>query len=288
MIITTGANGRLGRAVVERLLERVPSDQLGVSVREPDKARDLADRGVRVRRGDFADPSTLVEAFEGASSVLIVSGMADAAPHRAAIDAAVAAGAQRIVYTSHMAADAQSLFFPARGHAETERDLQECGVAFTSLRDGFHATSAPYMLGEGLRTGEIRLPADGPVAWTAQEDLAVAAAVALTEPERLHGITPALTGAVALDMTDLADIVSELTGRTITRTTVSDEEYVADLVAAGTPEEYAGGYLTFFTAGRRGEFATVDPRLGQLLGRSPVSLRDVLAAGLADAPAARA
>jgi NAD(P)H dehydrogenase (quinone) len=51
MIIVTGANGQLGRAVVERLLERVPVEQVGVSVRDPEKARGLKAWGVRVRPG---------------------------------------------------------------------------------------------------------------------------------------------------------------------------------------------------------------------------------------------
>ena len=38
MIVVTGATGRLGRAVVERLLRRVPADSIGVSVRDPAKA----------------------------------------------------------------------------------------------------------------------------------------------------------------------------------------------------------------------------------------------------------
>lgn len=282
MIIVTGATGRLGRAVIDRLFEHVPTSELAVSVRDPDKATELADRGVRVRRGDFTEPSTLPEAFEGASRVLIVSGPADPAPHRSAIDAAVAAGAQHIIYTAHMAANPQSLFGPARGHAETERDLADSGVAFTSLRDGFHATSAMYMLRQGLQTGEVRMPADGPVSWTATEDLAAAAAIALIDPARLGGITPPLTGAEALDLTDLTAIVSELTGRKIVRSTVSDEEYIADLIAAGTPKEYTGMALSYFTASRRGEFAAVDPTLGRLVGREPIPVRDVLAAELSN------
>ncbi len=108
MIIVTGANGHLGRAVVERLLELVPAEQIGVSVRDPEKASALAALGVRVRRGEFDDPASLADAFEGVSWVLIVSvnsfGEAAARQHRMAINAAKAAGAQRIVYTSHMAA----------------------------------------------------------------------------------------------------------------------------------------------------------------------------------------
>lgn len=45
MIIVAGANGQLGRAVAERLLERVPAEQIGVSVRNPEKARGLEERG---------------------------------------------------------------------------------------------------------------------------------------------------------------------------------------------------------------------------------------------------
>jgi uncharacterized protein YbjT (DUF2867 family) len=90
VIIVTGATGQLGRQVVERLLTRVPADQVGVSVRDPEKAKALADRGVRVRRGSFTDPASLAHAFEGASQVLIVSvdkmGDECVTQHRAAID----------------------------------------------------------------------------------------------------------------------------------------------------------------------------------------------------------
>ena len=104
MIIVTGATGQLGRAIVEQLVERVPAGEVGASVRDPAKAADLTALGVRVRRGDFADPASLAQAFAGATQVLVVSSNAAAyggdtlAQHRAAIDAARAAGARRLVY----------------------------------------------------------------------------------------------------------------------------------------------------------------------------------------------
>lgn len=58
MIIVTGANRQLGRAVVERLLECVPARQIGVSVRDTEQAKELEERGVRVRRGDFSSSPT--------------------------------------------------------------------------------------------------------------------------------------------------------------------------------------------------------------------------------------
>src|SRR5690349_11944577 len=105
MIIVSGATGQLGSQIVNRLLERVPAEGIGVSVRDPAAAGDLAARGLRVRRGDYGDSSSLASAFEDATQVLIVSsgasGDAAVALHAAAIAAARAARAKRIVYTSH-------------------------------------------------------------------------------------------------------------------------------------------------------------------------------------------
>ncbi len=280
MIIVTGANGQLGRQVVERLLARVPADQVGVSVRDPGKAQALGEHGVRVRRGDFADAASLAHAFEGASQVLIVSvdqmGEEAVKQHRAAIDGAVAAGARRIVYTSHMGASASSRFQACRDHAADEEALRASGVPFTALRNGFHAASAAQFLGHSVRSGVIALPADGPVCWTAHADLAEAAAVILADEGRFDGPTPPLTAAPALDFADIASIASGITGRTITRTTVPDEQFREQLAASGVPAHLAGQLLGIFAASRAGEFAAGDPTLATLLGREPASLSTVL------------
>ncbi|WP_427890225.1 SDR family oxidoreductase [Kribbella sp. GL6] len=281
MIIVTGGTGRLGRAVVERLAEQVPAGQLGVSVRDPGKASDLAARGIRVRRGDFDDPDALAVAFEGADQVLIVSGPADPAPHRVAIETAKAAGAARILYTCHQAANLDSLFAATRGHAATEQDLARSGVPFTALRNGFYASTPVYLLRSAVETGELIAPEDGPFSWTAHRDLADAAVVALTDPSRLDGITPALTGPEVLDYAEVAAIASALTGRKITRVTVPDEEWRQAALGRGTPEFVVELTLGIFRAARRGEFAVVDPTLPKLLGRPATTLREVLAAELA-------
>ncbi len=280
MIIVTGATGQLGRSIVERLLTRVPAHQVGVSVRDPGKARALAAQGVRVRHGDFTDAASLAHAFEGATQVLIVSvdKMGDEAvkQHRAAIDAAVAAGARRILYTSHMGASAASRFEACRGQAADEEALRDCGVPFTSLRNGFHAMSAANFLGHAVASGTLALPADGPVCWTAHADLADAAAAILADEGRFDGPTPPLTAAQALNFDDIAVIATEITGRPITRTTVTDDEFRTQLTATGVPAPVAEQLLGIFAASRAGEFATPDPTLATILGREPTPLAAVL------------
>jgi NAD(P)H dehydrogenase (quinone) len=287
MIIVTGATGQLGSRIVAALLERVPAEEVGVSVRDPGRAVELAARGVRVRRGDFGDPDSLADAFADATQVLIVSasetGGTAVAAHEAAIDAARAAGADRVLYTSHQAASADSLFAPMPDHAAAERHLAQAGASFTALRNGFYATTVPFLLGQALSTGEIVAPADGPVSWTTHADLAEAAAVILAHPGRFDGPTPPLTAADALDLADVADLLTKLTGRTIRRTVADDDEWAAALAAQGLPEAQAAMMLGLFRAARRGEFAATSPALGELLGRpaTPLGsfLEGVVAAG---------
>jgi len=283
MIIVTGANGQLGRAVVNQLLTRVPAEQIGVSVRDMEKAQELKERGVRVRQGDFDDPASLLHAFEGASQVFIVSsgtlGEVGINHHRIAIDAAKKAGAHRILYTSHMGSSPISFFPPMVTHAATEVMLQESGVAFTSLRNGYYAASALFLLGNALKTGEVAAPEDGPVAWTTQSDLAEVAAITLSD-EVLDGLTPALTASETIDLEGIAAIASELAQRPIRRIVVPDAQYQDGLIANGVPEQRAELLLGIFRASRQGDFNRVDPTLARLINRPPISLREVLKAAI--------
>ncbi|WP_435135308.1 NmrA family NAD(P)-binding protein [Actinacidiphila sp. bgisy144] len=280
MIVVTGATGALNGATVEHLLTRVPAERIGVSVRDVERARHFADRGVRVRQGSYEDPAALRHSFEGAEQVLLVSSNdphADAvALHRAGIEAAVAAGARRILYTSHQGAGADSPFPPARDHAATERLLAASGVAWTALRNGFYAHSLAWLLGPWQRTGTITAPADGPVSWTDRADAAEAAAALLAGDRTVDG--PAtLTARQALTFDDVAALASKASGRTVTRVTTDDEAWIAARTAAGTPEAMARMTLTTFQAAREGRFAAVDPLLGTLLGREPRTVADQFA-----------
>ena len=234
--------------------------------------------------GDFADPASLTAAFAGGDKVLLISAdkLGDEARHlhRTAITAAREGGMRRLLYTSHVGARHGSPFAPADQHARTEDDLAASGLAFTALRHGFYAESCLQMIGDDLKAGELRVPEDGPVGWTARADLAEADAVILTGDSRMDGITPPLTAAAAVTMADVAAIASEASGREIRHVTVTDDAWRDARVSAGMPPFYADLLLGTFRAARRGDFASVDPTLDELLGRPPRSLRDVLAAFL--------
>jgi NAD(P)H dehydrogenase (quinone) len=284
MIVVTGATGALNGATVEHLLRRVPASQVAVSVRDVARAGHFAQRGVRVRRGSYDDPAALLDSFEGADQVLLVSSsdpFADqVALHRVGVENAVKAGARRILYTSHQHAHPDSPFLPSTVHAATEAILADSGVPWTSLRNGFYAHSLDWLLGSWQEAGVIAAPADGPVSWTDRADEAEAAAVILAGREPVDGPVT-LTAGAALTFGDIARTASRLTGRNIRRVVVDDEEWVAGQAAHGTPEAMARFSLGLFHAARTGSFAEVAPTLGQLLGREPRTVRDLLAERLA-------
>ena len=72
MIAVTGATGHLGRLVLENLLERgMEPARIAALVRSPEKAADLAARGVQVRRADYSQPETLGPALQGVERLLL-------------------------------------------------------------------------------------------------------------------------------------------------------------------------------------------------------------------------
>ncbi len=281
MIVVTGATGALNGATVDHLLTRMPADRVAVAVRDPAKAQRFAELGVTVRRGDYADPASLPAAFAGAEQLLLVSSNdpgADAvALHRTAIDAAVAAGVGRVLYTSHQGAALDTPFRPGRHHAETEQLLAASGLAWTSLRNGFYAHSVGWLLGPWRETGVVTVPADGPVSWTAREDAAEAAAVILASHGAYDGPVT-ITANAAPTFGQVAEIASAVAGREIGFVVTDPEEWVAAQLAAGRPEGMARFTLGMYEAARDGFFAGVDPLLTTLLGREPATVREVLAA----------
>lgn len=283
MIIVTGATGVIGGATVEHLLERVPSSRIGVSVRDPRRAQGLANRGVRVRQGSYDDPDALRHSFADAEQVLLVSSSDVTADvvrqHRVAIDAAVAAGAQRILYTSAQGAGFDTPYPPLAIHAATESHLAESGVAWTALRNGFYGDLG-QLLGPWQETNAITKPADGPFSWIDRRDAAEAAAVILTSDSAPDGPVD-LTLPAPVTLADFAAEASELTGREIARNVVDDESWVAGEVADGVPGAVARFTLAMFQATRSGHFSRSDLALTRLLGREPCSVADQLAAQIA-------
>ena len=74
MIVVTGSSGKLGRLVLQALLETTEAGRVVALARDPQKLADFAKRGVVVRKANYDEPASLGPALEGAERLLLVSG----------------------------------------------------------------------------------------------------------------------------------------------------------------------------------------------------------------------
>lgn len=279
----TGATGPFGHHVVEELLSRgVPAADVVAIVRSPAKAAGLADRGVQVREGDYGRPETLPAALEGVQRLLLVSGNElgqRVAQHTAVIDAAKAAGVERIAYTSVLKAG--NTTNPVAGeHEGTEQALRASGVPFTLLRNGWYTEVYAGQLPQYLERGEILGAAgDGKVSAAARADYAEAAAAALLADESGDAVYE--LGGPAFSFDELAATISDVTGTTVTRRDVPAGQYAAELEQAGVDAGTAA-FLTGLDASIAvGDLETDSTDLERLLGRPATPLADVVRAARA-------
>jgi uncharacterized protein YbjT (DUF2867 family) len=123
----------VGGRVARRLAEGGVPQRL--IVREGGRAPALAGC-VPVAATDYGAGDQMRDALSGARTLFLVSGREHPdrlAQHLSAVDAAVAAGVERIVYLSFLNAAADATFTLARQHFATEQHILASGVRFAFL-----------------------------------------------------------------------------------------------------------------------------------------------------------
>ena len=217
MIVITGASGQLGRLVIQNLLKELPAGEIVAAVRNPEKVQDLSSLGIQVRRADYDRPETLVQAFQGAEKVLLISSNEIGKrflQHRAAIDAARQAGVKLLAYTSILHADASPMGLAVE-HAQTEAYLKTSGLPYALLRNGWYTENYAASIPASLQFGVfIGCAGGGRIASAARADYAAAAAKVLLL-ENQAGKVYELAGDDAYTLTDLAAEISRQSGKTI-------------------------------------------------------------------------
>ncbi|KAA2263012.1 SDR family oxidoreductase [Solihabitans fulvus] len=285
-ILVTGATGQFGGLAVRHLLDRVPAAELAVSVRDPEKAADLAALGVQVRRGDFSEPESLAETFAGVDKLLLVSTNGPdeqrVAQHVNAIDAAVKAGVRYIAYTSVSDADTSPLELAAV-HKATEERLRASGIPFTFLRNGmYHENYTPTLPGAVERGALASAAGEGRIATASRDDLALAAAIVVAGDGHENAIYE-LTGSTTWSFPELAATVAEITGKPLPHKDVTAEDLTAALLAAGLPDFLAEVIADIQVNIGKGVLSEVRPDLEKLLGRAPSTIEQAARAAFATA-----
>ena len=275
-LAVTGSTGRLGSRVARGLSELGVDQRL--VVRDPSNAPALP--GSHIATADYGDSAAVRTALTGARTVFMVSAAETpdrVQQHLTFIDAAVDAGVERIVYVSFLGASPTATFTLARDHWATEQHLRSVGVAHTIVRNNIYADFTPHFIGTD---GSIRGPAgDGRAAVVAQADIAEVAVAVLTSDGAYDGRTLNLTGPEALKIDEIAAILSDHLGRTVTYIPETIDEAYASRAVYGAPSWQVDAWVSTYTAIAAGELSTVSEDIPEVTGHPAMTLKQVLAAG---------
>lgn len=268
-LLVTGATGKLGRKVVENLLQTVPASQLAVSVRTPDKAEDLRARGVDVRHGDFDVPETLDKAFAGIDRLLIISADGDnetrVRQHTNAVEAAARAKVGFIAYTS-LGNAAESKLFLAPPHQAAEQAILKTGIPYSFLRNNWYLENEiPSIQGVLAGAPWVTSAESGKVGWALQQEYAEAAAAVLAGEG--HENTVYELSGKPLTQAELVTALGDVLGKEVPLQQVDDEQYADIMKQAGVPE-FALPIVVGIQQGiREGQLAIESQDFEKLLGR---------------------
>jgi len=278
----SGASGQLGRLTAELVLAQHEPGDVILATRNPAVLGELAALGADVRRADFDDPASLRAAFAGAERLLLISATdleRRVAQHRAAIDAAKAAGVRHVIYTSGSKPAPPNPAAVAPSHHATEQALAASGLAFTVLRNSLYSEYQAAEARRALDTGLlVHNRGAGRVAYVAREDCAAAAAAVLVRGGH-EGATYDVTGPESFDAAALAALYGALGRRAVATRRIDDAELVAGLVGSSADGHLRYGaelVASFGRAIREGYLDVQSDAVAKLAGRPPRTLREVL------------
>ncbi|MEU6222691.1 NAD(P)H-binding protein [Streptomyces sp. NPDC047042] len=279
-IVVTGATGQLGRHVVEQLLEKVPADQITAVVRDAEKASGFAARGVKIAIADYNQPETFDGVIAAGDKVLLISGnefdKGRVGQHKVVIEAAKAAGAALLAYTSAPGALTAAL---ADDHRGTEAAIFESGLPYSLLRNGWYNENYTEQLAVALEHGVTQAAGEGRVASAARADYA-GAAVAVLTGEGHENSTYELSGDTAWSFAEYVAEVSKQSGKDVAYNAVSAEVLTGILVGVGLPEGLAATLAGVDVAIEQGQLAGTPGDLSRLTGRPTTPIAESIAAAL--------
>jgi NAD(P)H dehydrogenase (quinone) len=144
-IAVTAASGQLGGEIIKAAIELVGRENVIGLARTPSKAAHL---GVEIRDGDYNNRDELTSSVREVDCLLLVSGLDAPAKrieqHRNVIQAAIAAGVTKLVYTSVQGADEGNAFSPIiQSNRQTEEDVRNSGLDWVIGRNGIYIEPDP-------------------------------------------------------------------------------------------------------------------------------------------------
>ncbi len=269
-ILVFGATGLTGKELVKSLIAE--NVTVKAATRAPEK---YAVKGATPVRLVQEDPATFAPALTGVDKVFLSALPLDVdAPAKLLpfIDAAKAAGVQKIVFLSAIGAELDE-HFPLR---KIERAVQASGIAYNIIRPNFfmeNFSEGPFS-GAVKAQGQIIAPAENAkVSMISTADIAAVAARLLLD-DALTGRELTLTGPAAITHNEAALAITNAGGKTVQYIAVSENDLINAMTSHGAPESAAHYLAGLFRNVRAGHAAVVTHHIETLTGKPARSFED--------------
>jgi uncharacterized protein YbjT (DUF2867 family) len=271
-VVITTPTGNIGRRLAENLSEK--GADLTLLARNPDRVKDLVDRGAAVEQGSLDDADFVIKATSGADALFwLTPAPMDAADFRAsqttfgrAAAAAIKSNSiPRVVNLSSMGAHKNSGHGPINGLHDVERLIDDAAENVTHLRPTFFFENYLMQLDAIKGQNGVFVPVRGNVRldMVATRDIADAAAARLLDTSWTGHHVLGLHGPEELSFDEAAQAISRALGRQINHVAIPPEAARDFMLQAGMAENTADTMLEMYASWDQGTFESAEPRTAE-------------------------
>lgn len=274
-ILVTGASGTVGSEVVKQLSGNGHAVHIKAAVHSVENLKKVKDETkIKVIQIDYNKPESLVSALEDIDKLFLVTPEVPNAPELVSnlVIEAKKAGIRHIVKLSAMDADLKADVASLRLHHQAEKIIEESEIPYTFLRPGefmqnFINWDSPMIKKQGVfwRIGDTE------VSLVDVRDIAAVAVKTLTDNDRHNGKVYTITGPEALSYSQMAEILSNATGKKISYVNISEEEARRAMKDIGLSEWWIDTIIEVYEYYKRGSQQQVSSAVEEVTGKKPIS-----------------
>lgn len=274
MILVTGATGTVGSEVVKLLLEK--EQPVRILTRNPDKVKNLEEKGVEVIEGDFNQDESLDSACIDCERVFLLSSadLNQVEMHTNLIMAARRWEVSHVVRMSALGVRPGTDNKLLQLHDDCEKALEESGMAWTHLKPHYFMQNFLMYVPMIQEHSAIFAPMqDVKISMVDVRDIASVAVAALTGDGHANK-SYEITGPEAISFDEAATKLGAAIGNELKYVNVSPEETKKSMLEMGMPEWLADGLLGLFKSWESGKAADVSPVVEDVTGSKGRTFED--------------
>ncbi len=276
-ILVSGATGTVGSEVVKQLSSSTDVN-IKAAARSGEKIKNLESNKVKVVSIDYNKSESLKEALKDVDKLFLLTPDVPNAHELASnlINEAGTAGVRHIVKQSVMGADESADVGTMRLHRKAEKIIEESGIPYTFLRPNEFMQNFINFHGHSIKNNNaFYLPLENAkVSVVDVRDIAAVAVKALTENgdnNKYDNKKYLITGPEALSYHQMAELLSNATGKKISYVSISEEEARAAMKEMGMDDWLINTISELSNYFKKGYASQVSSAVEEITGKKPLS-----------------